>query len=255
MNIKVLGAHNRETKTTKCMSLLIDSTLALDAGALTSLSLSEQEKLKAILLTHQHYDHIKDIPMVAIDLYNHGSKVTVYATKEVRRSIETHILNGIVYPEFQQLPRERPTINFKHISPYTVKKLEGYEALPVPVNHYDGTIGYQVSDSAGRKIFYTSDTGPGLTGCWRLLSPQLLIIDVTLPNRFEEFALRSGHLTPRLLGEELTRFRLLKDYLPQIVIVHMDPLFKQEIEEEVARVAEALDTPITVATEGTQLHI
>ncbi len=36
MNIRVLGAHNTESRTTRYMSLLVDGILALDAGGLTS---------------------------------------------------------------------------------------------------------------------------------------------------------------------------------------------------------------------------
>jgi ribonuclease BN (tRNA processing enzyme) len=38
----------------------VDDVLALDAGGLTSsLALSEQLGLKAVLITHRHYDHVK----------------------------------------------------------------------------------------------------------------------------------------------------------------------------------------------------
>ncbi len=53
MKIKVLGAHNTESRNTKYMSLLVDDVLALDAGGLTSsLSFRSQMKIKAVLLTH-----------------------------------------------------------------------------------------------------------------------------------------------------------------------------------------------------------
>ena len=63
MRIRVLGAHNCETRSTRLVTLLIDDILALDAGGLTStLTVKAQKKLKGILLTHPHYDHIRDIP-------------------------------------------------------------------------------------------------------------------------------------------------------------------------------------------------
>jgi len=65
MNIQLLGVHNCESQNTKLTSLLIDDILVVDAGGLTSsLSFEAQRKLKAILLTHQHYDHIKDVPAI-----------------------------------------------------------------------------------------------------------------------------------------------------------------------------------------------
>jgi len=256
MNIRILGAHNCESQATRFVCLLIDDTLAIDAGGLTSnLSISEQQKLKAILLTHQHYDHIRDVPAIALNLSLQGAGIEVYCTPEVRDIIETHILNGKVYPKFQELPEAKPTVSFNLITPYEPESIHGYEILAIPVNHGLTTVGYQVSNSEGKAMFYTADTGPGLLDCWQYLCPQLLIVDVTVPNSYEEFATNTGHLTPSLLNEELIKFRELKGYLPRIIVVHMDPTLEKEIEEEVAVVAESLNTLITVAHEGMQLHI
>jgi len=69
MKIRFLGAHNYETKDTRLVSLLIDDVLAIDVGGLSSsLSFEEQCKIKAVLLTHQHYDHVRDIPTLAMNL-------------------------------------------------------------------------------------------------------------------------------------------------------------------------------------------
>ncbi len=49
MEVRILGAHSTEAKGLRMVSLLIDSVLALDAGGLTSsLSLSEQQKVRAV---------------------------------------------------------------------------------------------------------------------------------------------------------------------------------------------------------------
>ena len=62
MNIRFLGAHNSESKDVRPACLLIDNILAIDAGGLTSsLTFSEQLAIEALLVTHHHYDHIKDI--------------------------------------------------------------------------------------------------------------------------------------------------------------------------------------------------
>ncbi|MFC1908704.1 MBL fold metallo-hydrolase [Chloroflexota bacterium] len=256
MNIRILGAHNCESSATKCTCILIDDTLAIDAGGLTSnLSITDQQKIQSILLTHQHYDHIRDIPGIALNFATQGTSINVYSTPDVRDTIETHLLNGKIYPKFQELPEAKPTVNFNLITAYESQRINGHRILPVPVNHDDNAVGYMVIDAKGKTIFYTSDTGPGLMNCWKYVSPQLLIIDVTLSNRHEEFATNTGHLTPRLLNHELIKFRELKGYLPRIIIVHMDPTLEKEIREEVAVVAEAMDASITLAHEGMQLHI
>lgn len=251
-----MGAHNVESKRTRCVSLVIDDILAVDAGGLTSgLSVPDQTKLKAVLLTHQHYDHIRDIPTLALNLAINGIGIDVYSTPSVCKAIETHLLNGTLYPKFQESAEKKPAINFKFIEPYKTQTIGVYEVLAIPVKHDGITVGYQIKDDKGKAIFYTADTGPGLSHCWQHLSPQALIVDVTVSNKYEQFARKTGHLTPSLLYEELVKFRELKGYLPMVITVHMNPLLEEEIKEEVTLVSKDLNTSVTLASEDMQLAI
>ena len=255
MNIRILGAHNCESQNTKSTSILIDDSLALDAGGLvTSLSFPAQQKLKAILLTHQHYDHIGDIPSIAMNFFLSGTTINIYSTLPVHDALTKYLLNDELYPNFLERPRENPTIKFTVIKMHDVVQIENYSVLAVPINHSVPTVGYQIS-SDGKTVFYTGDTGPGLGDCWQYVSPQLLIVEVTASNRYEEFARESKHLTPNLLEQELVRFRSLKGYLPQVVAVHMNPWLEKEIEAEVAAAGETLGNAITLGYEGMQLHL
>jgi ribonuclease BN (tRNA processing enzyme) len=256
MNIQVLGAHNCESQNSKLISLLIDDILAIDAGGLTSsLSFSAQQKLKAILLTHHHYDHIRDIPALAMNFFLAGTSINIYATQTVYDTLTTHLLNGRLYPKYLELPENNPTIKFTIMEPYKPQQIGDYSILAAPVNHTDQSVGYQVTSPDDKKVFYTGDTGLGLTKCWENTSPQLLIIEVTAPNRYEEFALNSGHLTPSLLKQELASFQKLKGYLPQVVSVHMNPRLEKEIEAELATIAETLGSPVKPGYEGMQLQL
>ena len=256
MNIQVLGAHNLESRNSKFISLLIDDTLAIDAGGLTTtLSFQAQQRIKAILLTHQHYDHIRDIPAIAMSLFLRGNTINVYSIQPVYEAISTYLLNGRLYPNFLKQPQGNPTIKFTVIKPCKPEQIEGYSILAIPVNHTVPTVGYQITSPDGKAIFYTGDTGPGLAECWEHISPQLLVAEVTAPNRYEEFAKESRHLTPILLKQELTRFHEIKGYLPQVVVVHMNPNLEKEIEAEITAVVEALNNPISLAYEGMQLHL
>jgi len=256
MDIQVLGAHNCESQNSRLISLLIDDTLAIDAGSLTSsLSFAAQQRLRAILLTHQHYDHIRDVLTLALNLALRNTTINIYSIQPVYDTLSTHLLDGKLYPKFLEQPPQNPTIKFTVIEAYKTNQIEGYGVLAIPVNHTDPTVGYQVTSSDGKVVFYTSDTGPGLANCWRYVSPQLLVIEVTVPDSREEFAKRSGHLTPSLLKQELISFQEVKGYLPPVVVIHMSPNLEEEIAAEVAVVARDLDNPITLAYEGMQLHL
>jgi ribonuclease BN (tRNA processing enzyme) len=256
MNIKFLGAHNIESKNCRFVSLLIDDILAIDAGALTSgLSFPAQQKLKAVLLTHQHYDHVRDIPALGMNFFLHDNTIEIYSTHLVHEALANHLLNDNLYPDFMARPPQKPAIKFNIIEANQTAKIAGYTVLAVPVNHAVPAVGYQVTSADGKSVFYTSDTGPGLADCWRQVSPQLLIIEVTAPNRYEEFAHNSGHLTPELLLQELESFRRIKGYLPQIVLIHVNPLEEKAIETEIAAVARSLNTKIRFGDEGMQIHL
>ena len=256
MKIQLLGAHNCESQSTKFVSLLIDDSLVLDAGGLTSsLSFPAQQKLKAILLTHQHYDHIRDVPAIAMNFYLSGATINIYSTLPVYDVLTAHLLDGELYPNFLEQPQGNPTIKFTVIEPHKTEQIEGYTIVAVPVNHSVPAVGYQVTSPDGKIVFYTGDTGPGLIHCWERVSPQLLIIEVTAPNRYEELYKKRGHLTPALLKQELAVFRELKGYLPQVVVVHMNPILEEEIKAEIAAVAKDLNSPITLGYEGMQLHL
>ena len=256
MNIQLLGAHNCESQNSRLISLLIDDVLAIDAGSLTcSLPFSAQQKLKAILLTHQHYDHIRDVPAIAMNFALQHTTISIYSIQPVYDVLATYLLDGKLYPNFLKWPEESPAIKFTIMEPYKLEQIEGYSVLAVPVSHSVPTIGYQITSSDSKTVFYTGDTGPGLADCWERISPQLLIIEVTAPDRYEEFAKEAGHLTPGLLKQELISFRELKGYLPQVVLVHMNPELEKEIEAEIVAVARALDNSITLGYEGMPLDL
>ncbi len=256
MKVEVLGAHNCETKNARLVSLLIDDVLAIDAGAITpSLSFREQQKLRAILLTHQHYDHLRDIPIMGMNALLHETTISVYSTRAVYEALTAHFLNGTTYSRFTEKPPENPIVKFTLIEPGKVYQIAGYTVLAVPVNHSVPTVGYQVTSPDGKTLFYTGDTGPGVSDCWHYVSPQLLIIELTAPDRYEEFGRKLLHLTPGLLKPELVSFRKQKGYLPPVITVHMSPSQEKEIEAETALLAEELGASITLAHEGMQIQL
>ncbi|MDD5190657.1 MAG: MBL fold metallo-hydrolase, partial [Dehalococcoidales bacterium] len=181
MKIRLIGAHNMESINIRPACALIDDVLAIDAGGLTAgLTLQEQTRIKAILLTHHHYDHIKDVVMIGATFHDNESTITFYGTQEVKEAVE-YLFNfpGKLYKNLLAHPPEDPVIKFKLIEPGKEFKLHGYKILPLAVKHSVPTVGFYITSPSGKKLFYTGDTGPGLDDCWRQVSPDLLIIENT----------------------------------------------------------------------------
>lgn len=257
MEIRVLGAHNLESATTRLTSILIDETLVVDAGGLTcSLSLEEQQKIGSILLTHCHYDHIRDVASIGLAISYFNKTIKVYSLAGTLEVISDNLLNGVIYPKFHEIrtPDHAP-IAFHPLKIHDPVDIDGYQVLAVPVEHSVASVGYQIKSRDGKSVFYSGDAGPGLASCWEHVTPQLLITEVTLPNRMHQHGVSTGHLTPELLAEELALFKKSKGYLPQVVLVHLAPLFEDEIRKEVEQVSRDLGADISLGYEGMKLSL
>ncbi len=255
MDIRILGAHNCESDIARLSGLLIDDRLALDAGSLTSsLTIPAQLELKAVLLTHQHYDHIRDVPALAMNFYLGRATLNIYSTSAVLDAL-VYLFDGNFYNNFMKLPEEKPTINFTVIEPYRAFQIDSYDVLAVPVNHSVPSVGYQVTSPEGKAVFFTGDSGPGLKDCWQWVLPKLIVIECTASNRFTEFGRRKMHFTPELIKEELISFKEKKGYLPGVVAIHISPGLEDEIKQEIAEVNEELGISIVPGYEGMQLQL
>lgn len=259
MNIRFLGAHNSESKDVRPACLLIDDVLAIDAGGLTSsLTFSEQLAIQALLVTHHHYDHIKDIPMMGMTFYINKSKINIYSIQSVHEALEYLFkYPGKFYTNFLGHPLKDPTIKFTTIEPLKPFSINEYKILAVPMKHSVPSVGYQITSPQGKSFFYSGDTGNGLQDCWQHISPDLLVVEVTAADEYINSAREIKHLTPALLKEEMTSFHKIKGYLPQIITVHMFPHNpeKEEIIAELKRVAAELNTTIIPGYEGMRITL
>ena len=256
MKIRVLGAHNSESRSTRSMTLLVDDVLALDAGGLTSsLSFEEQFRLKAVLITHAHYDHLRDIPALAMNLFLREKQVDIWSHQAVFDALNEHFLNGAVYPAFHHRPESKPTLYFQLIEPGQGVQIAGFGVKALPVIHSVPALGYQVTSPQNRSLFYSGDSGVGLDQVWDRIDPSVLFIETTAPNRWETSMLEHKHLTPSLLRRELAVLKSLKGTLPRIVIVHMNPDAESEIADQIRLVGQELDADISLAAEGLELIV
>lgn len=257
MKIEVLGAHNTETDRARLPCLLIDEKLSLDAGGLTSsLSLQRQQMVRTVLLTHHHFDHTRDLIMLAANNDNQSPTIEVYGLKDTLEVTYQYLLDGKMYRDYTKWPSEdRPRLMLKPVSPLQQITVGDYTILPVAVNHTVPSTGYQLVGDNGGSIFYTGDTGPGLGDCWRKISPQTLFIEVTGPDRFEAEMRRLKHLTPSLLASELKLFCKVNGYLPRVIVTHIPLLYEEEVRRQLDYVSKDLGMELEMSYEGLIIEV
>ena len=249
MNIRVLGAHNMETSQTKHTCFLIDDSLAIDAGSLmTALSSNEKDRLRAILLTHRHFDHVRDLPSLGLQTMDNGVTVDVYGLPDTLDAVSTRLMDGLLYPNFTVRPTpECPKYRLRPIAPGQALNVCGLEVLPLSVPHGAPAVGFVVRRGSATAAF-TGDTGGGLLPFLaHSPPPQALFAEVTFANSGDARARASRHLTPFLLCEELEEARKQGLSLPQVVAVHRDPRHEQAILQELAKISKKLNITITPA--------
>ncbi|MBN1281271.1 MAG: MBL fold metallo-hydrolase [Candidatus Thermoplasmatota archaeon] len=255
MNIRFLGTHHEESKDTRFVCFLIDDVLAVDAGNLASeLTFAQQKKIKAILLSHGHYDHIRGVPSFIFSNLTRTTKV--YGSPQTLHILSTHLFDGVIYPNFTKKTSflKKPPIRLLPLTPLTPRTIQGYHVLPCPVKHIPGSLGFHITGRDGTTIFYTGDTGPGLSRLWRHTSSHVLIIDVTFPNRLKQVAKNASHLCPLTLRQELVEFHRQHHYLPDVILIHVNPQFRREIRTEAQKIAKELHLSIHIAQEGMVVH-
>ena len=246
MEIRVLGCYGSELPGFRPTSFLINKSLLLDAGAITSvLSLEEQLQITHILITHSHLDHIKDILFLADNIIeqNHHP-ICIASLPAIIEQIKVHILNNSIWPDFTVIPERGPVLNYLHLDEEKDIQLNEITCKAVRVDHTVEAVGYIVRDCNGA-IIYTGDTGT-TQRIWDLARTledlRAVIVEVSFPDALRELAVLSGHLTPALLHKEL--FKMNRPDVP-VYVFHMKPMHLERIQEELNYLSPFLVKPLT----------
>lgn len=217
---------------------MVDGRIALDAGALTSgLTLEEQGKLEAVLVSHAHLDHVRDLATIADNRIQMGAApLDVYGPAATLRALAKHFFNGRIWPDFTVLPTpERPTIRLLPLRMGRATRVGDYEVTAVPVHHTVDCSGFVVT-SEGSSIAYSGDTGP-TDRFWSLLrrtkNLRMALVEVSFPDELADLAAVTGHFTPKTLAEDLRKMPRPGEL--DVLLYHMKPVFQAAIERECAR--------------------
>lgn len=239
MQIRVLGAFGGSTPRHRQTSFLIDGTVALDAGALTgSLSLEEQARIRAILVTHSHMDHVASLPFLVENVFGRvKGPIEVIAPPGVVLALKAHLFNDALWPDFTRIPNQLlPTVVFREVEEGVPFQIDGLTVVAVPVFHVVPTCGYVISDGRSSVVF-SGDTGP-TEAIWAEArrSPNLraIFVECSFPDSMTPIAEISRHFTPASLRREMAKF---PPGVP-INLYHMKPPTLGELKAEIAALAE-----------------
>lgn len=244
MKFRVLGCHGSDQlvetesgpKSCRTCGFLINDTVLVDAGTVGSvLLLSEQKRIRHIILSHLHFDHIKGLPTLADNLVGEGDgSVVLRSIPEVLDGLRDFVFNNALYPDFLSLPDPNNPV-------YTCRALEvGHEAevgglgvQAIPVNHLVPTVGFMIREG-NSSILYSGDTDQ-TDELWRVAAReprlQAAFIETSFPNELADLARASKHLTPATLAEEFRKIG--KPSLP-VFVYHMKPRFRKQIQRQLA---------------------
>ena len=252
MKLRVVGAHNFASRDTRLGCLLVDGVVALDAGSLSvGLTFEEQKQVRAVFVSHKHYDHIRDLLVFGLAATYLGTSIDVFGIEPTVRAIGDDLFGSGLYPDPRIRPSpERPAVRLHVMEPYTpVQVAGGYTVVATPVVHAVEATGYEVTGPDGRRVFYSGDTGPGVAQAWHHVRPHLMALECTLDNSEAKKDQWTMHLRPQSFGVALAAFREMHGYMPKVVACHLAPWFEAGIRAELPRVAKELGADISIARE------
>jgi ribonuclease BN (tRNA processing enzyme) len=227
MQIRVLGCSGSIAAGSRTTAFLVGDDVLIDAGTgVGELPLDAMVRIDHILVTHSHLDHVLAIGLLADSVARRRAAagrppVRVHALAPTLDALRTHILNGVIWPDFTRLPSpERPTLELVPITHGERLRIGARMVEVLPAAHTVPACGYAVEGERGCWVF-TGDTGPNPALWARLaqLNVATLVIETAFGDEDAELARLSRHLCPTLLREELARLERPTD----VYITHIKP--------------------------------
>ena len=205
--------------------------LAIDAGSLGLVGeADDMARVREVLLTHAHIDHIATLPMwIEALLSKDRAPVKVHASAASIDALRKHFFNNVIFPNFEQLTEKdgRPLMELVEVPSESAFEIAGFQVKGFDVAHPVPTTGYYVTDGEDGVVF-AADSGP-TERLWEVAAKapnvRAIVLETSFPDWMGDIAESAGHLTPNLLKRELEK----APEGARILITHMKPAYRGEI--------------------------
>lgn len=235
MKIKILGCSGNFVGKHRTTAFLINDSFLIDAGTVTeAISRRGLKKIKQILISHTHIDHVKGLFPLVDELVMMGDySIELISVPPILEIITKNLLNNLIWPDFTVIPSaSKAVIRLRGIPMEELTGLGQVSVKPVLMTHTVYTVGFVVREGE-RGFMFTSDTGP-TKRFWEVAGEEkeieFIIADVSFPDRLADLATISGHMTPSMLMEHIDRYDLGSRFF---YVTHIKPVFAREILEEI----------------------
>jgi ribonuclease BN (tRNA processing enzyme) len=238
MDIEVLGSFGGQSDGCRTTCLLLEGTVALDAGSLSqALPVERQQQVQSIVLSHSHMDHTTSLPFFVENVFGKlRDAVDVYASPATIYAVRKHLFNNDVWPDFTRIPNHLlPALRFHELEDERPFTIDGVQFTPFEVEHLVPTFGFLI-EKDGTSFLWSSDTGP-TKRLWEIANRTenlaAIGLEVSFDNALQPIADLSLHLTPRTVASEL---RQLARPTP-VLLHHLKPTCIATIHEQVRALA------------------
>jgi cAMP phosphodiesterase len=238
MQFRVLGCSGGQVPGQQLSSYLIEDALLVDAGSTTAvLSLKAQQKIKNVLITHAHLDHVMSLATLADNLFGIDGTIHVWALPEVVAGLRTSFFNDTIWPDFTRITADSqsaPILTFHDLAEEEATAIGDYTVTAVRVNHAVTSTAFFIENEK-TTFLHVGDTGP-TEKIWSLARGKkklrAVVLEASFPNRLQETADLSQHLTPQTLAGEAEK--LGRPSVP-VLVTHLKPQYREEIIAELTK--------------------
>lgn len=255
--IKILGASGSKAKDLNTTSFQIYKDIVVDAGNILNALGNEAKHINHIFLTHSHADHITDLPFIIETFFeSRETPLTIYALEETIEVLKKHSFNDVIWPDFTKiklLKNDTFSLILKPIKINEITKIHNYSIKAIKANHISGACGFVIKKNH-QGFIISGDTyiNPYM---WEEIEKdediKSLLIECSYPDKLQELAKVTRHLTPELIAKELEK--LTRKNL-SVFYYHLKPSYQKDLLKDIKK-HKLLDYNGKILKEGDVIHI